>query len=274
MSPASLLFLGWVLAAAMMAALWAVQRARRDAGVVDVGWAAGLGLLAIAYATAGGGPPLRRTLVAAMAATWSFRLAWHLLADRVVGREEDGRYRTLRARWGSRAQARFFAFFQVQALADVVLSVPFLVAMRVPGPLGAWGVAGVGVWAVAVVGEALADAQLAHFRADPGNRGRTCRSGLWRASRHPNYFFEWLHWWAYVLLAVGSPAWWAALVGPALMLYLLLEVTGIPATEAQAVLSRPDYAEYRRTTSAFVPWFPKRQGTGRRAQGTGDDQAG
>ena len=274
MNPWLLLLIGWVLMAAVMAALWLVQRARGDAGVVDVGWAAGLGALAVLYAAAGSGPPLRRAVVAAMAAVWSLRLALHLLTDRIVGKPEDGRYRTLRARWGGRAQLRFFVFFQVQALVDVALSLPFLVAMRVPGPLAASGAAGIAVWALAIAGEAVADAQLARFRADPANRGRTCRVGLWRASRHPNYFFEWLHWWSYVLLAAGSPWWWAALVGPALMTYFLLVVTGIPATEAQTVVSRPDYAEYQRTTSAFVPWFPKRQGAGHRAPGTGDDGTG
>ena len=258
MSAAHLLLTGWIAMAAMMAALWLVQRARRDAGVVDVGWAAGLGLLAVLDAVASGGDPLRRALVAVMAGGWSLRLAWHLLADRIVGKPEDGRYRTLRARWGERAQARFFVFFQAQALLDVLLSLPFLVAMRGGGRLGATGVAGVLVWATAVLGEAAADAQLARFRADPANRGRTCRAGLWRTSRHPNYFFEWLHWWAYVLLAIGSPAWWVALVGPALMLAFLLKVTGIPATEAQALASRgEDYRDYQRTTSAFIPWFRK-----------------
>ncbi|MBZ5587258.1 MAG: DUF1295 domain-containing protein [Acidobacteriia bacterium] len=262
MSPGFLLLLGWALAAAMMAVLWAVQRARTNAGFVDVGWTAGLGWLAILYAAAGNGPPLRRALVATMAATWSLRLAWHLLTDRILGKPEDGRYQALRAHWGERVQARLFVFFQVQAVLAVALSVPFMVAMGGRGTLDAWSVAGVVVWVAAVAGEAIADAQLARFRADPGNRGRTCRAGLWRASRHPNYFFEWLHWWAYVLVAVGSPMWWATLVGPALMLAFLLKVTGIPATEAQAVRSRPDYAEYQRTTSALVPWFPKRQGSG------------
>ncbi len=272
MGAVPLLLLGWVAMAAMMAVLWLVQRARRDAGVVDVGWTAGIALLAVWYALAGAGDPLRRGLVAVMAGTWSLRLAWHLLADRIVGKPEDGRYQTLRARWGGRAQARFFVFFQLQALADVVLSVPLLVAMRGDRALGAAGLTGVAVWVAAVLGEALADAQLARFRAPPGNRGRTCRIGLWRVSRHPNYFFEWLHWWAYVLLAIGSPAWWLALIGPVFMLYFLLEVTGIPATEAHALASRgEEYRDYQRTTSAFVPWFPKRPGIGDRGPGSGND---
>jgi len=264
MSVVALVLSGWLVMAAVMIALWVVQRARRDAGVVDVGWAAGLGLLAVLYAVLAAGPPLRRLLVAAMAGAWSLRLAWYILVNRVLGKPEDGRYQTLRSKWGDRAQSRFFVFFQLQALVDMIFSLPYLVAMTNPTPgLGVWGLAGVLVWVVAVVGEALADRQLAAFRADPANRGRTCRVGLWRLSRHPNYFFEWLHWWSYVLLAVGSPWWALTLVGPALMLFFLFKVTGIPATEAQALASRgEDYRDYQRTTSAFVPWFPRRRGEG------------
>jgi steroid 5-alpha reductase family enzyme len=264
MNHVTLTLVGWVVMAAVMAVLWVLQRARRDAGVVDVGWAAGLGLLAVLYAVLGSGAPLRRLLVAGMAGVWSVRLAWYILVNRVIGKPEDGRYRTLRSRWGVRAQSRFFVFFQFQALVDVIFSIPYLVAMTNPrSALGTWDLAGVLIWVIAVGGEALADRQLAAFRADPANHGRTCRVGLWRVSRHPNYFFEWLHWWAYVLVAVGSPCWALALVGPALMLFFLFKVTGIPATEAQALASRgEDYRDYQRTTSVFVPWFPRRQGTG------------
>jgi steroid 5-alpha reductase family enzyme len=260
MNHVTLTLAGWLVMAAVMAVLWWVQRARRDAGVVDVGWAAGLGILAVLYAVLGSGDPPRRLLVAAMAGAWSLRLALYILVNRVIGKPEDSRYQALRAKWGNDAQSRFFAFFQLQALVDVIFSIAFLVAMRNPRTgLGTWDLAGVLVWVVAVGGEALADRQLAGFRADPANRGRTCRVGLWRASRHPNYFFEWLHWWAYVLVAVGSPWWALTLVGPALMLFFLFKVTGIPATEAQALTSRgDDYRDYQRTTSAFVPWFPRR----------------
>jgi len=108
--------------------------------------------------------------------------------------------------------------------------------------------------------EALADLQLKRFRADPANKGKVCDVGLWAWSRHPNYFFEWLHWFAYVFLAIGTP-WpvaWLSLLGPVLMLVSLYWVTGIPFVEAQAVRSRgDDYRDYQRTTSAFIPWFPK-----------------
>ena len=118
----------------------------------------------------------------------------------------------------------------------------------------------VAVWLLAVGGEVLADRQLAVWRANPAHRGRVCRAGLWRYSRHPNYFFEWLHWWSYPLLAWGSPEWQLTLLGPALMLYTLLKVTGIPYTEQQALASRgDDYRAYQHSTSAFIPWFPKKE---------------
>lgn len=252
---------GWALAALLMLLAWAVQWRTRDAGVVDFTWAAGLGVLAVAYALLADGDPSRRGLMAVMAGGWSFRLAGHILLDRVIGKPEDGRYQRLRAHWSAHGQLKFFGFFQAQALLTAVFAVPFLVVAltpeRPPPPAIA---AAVTIWLLAVGGEAVADRQLANWRTIPANRGRTCRAGPWRYSRHPNYFFEWLHWWSYPLLAWGSPEWWLTLLGPALMLYTLLEVTGIPYTEQQALVSRgDDYRAYQRDTSAFIPWFPKKE---------------
>jgi steroid 5-alpha reductase family enzyme len=219
----------------------------------------GLGLLAIAYAV-WPAPGVARVgvpgLVAALGGGWALRLAWHLWTDRVRGRTaEDGRYAAMRAHWGDKAPARFFWFYQGQALVAVVFSLPMLAAMR-GGRLDGWAVAGVIVWLVAVAGEAAADRQLARFRADPANRGRACRHGLWRWSRHPNYFFEWLHWWTYVLIGHGALLTW---LGPALMLLFLFRLTGIPYTEAQALRSRgEDYRRYQRETSVFFPWPARR----------------
>jgi steroid 5-alpha reductase family enzyme len=128
---------------------------------------------------------------------------------------------------------------------------------RAPG-LAAIEITAIALWTVALIGEAIADAQLERFKAQPSNRGRTCRIGLWRYSRHPNYFFEWLIWVAYALFALASPYGWIAIACPLVMLYLLFRVTGIPATEAQALRTRgEDYRQYQAATSAFVPWFPK-----------------
>ena len=123
---------------------------------------------------------------------------------------------------------------------------------------GAWDWLGFIIWTTAVGGEVMADRQLARFRRDPDNRGKVCQTGLWHYSRHPNYFFEWIHWWSYVFFAIGSIYWWASLAGPVLMLLFLIFITGIPATEAQAVATRGDaYRRYQRTTSPFIPWFPR-----------------
>ena len=142
---------------------------------------------------------------------------------------------------------------------DAVLAVPFLLASRNAAPeLGAFEYAGVAVWLIALVGESVADAQLRAFRANPANRGGVCDAGLWRYSRHPNYFFEWLVWCAVALFAFGSPWGWVSVACPAMMLYFLLKVTGIPATESHMLRSRGEkFAAYQRRTSAFVPWWPR-----------------
>lgn len=246
-----------------MTVLWLVQRRTGDAGIADVGWALGVGALAVLYAWCGQGYGLRRLLVAAMGGIWALRLAVYLLRDRVFQGEEDGRYQMLRQNWGARAQFNFFWFLQVQAFFIVVFSLPFLVVVyRVDVGLDGWDWAAVTLWLLALVGESVADLHLRRFRADPANGGRICRTGLWRYSRHPNYFFEWLHWWAYVFLAVPAPHGWVALSAPLFLLYLLFYVTGIPYTEKRALASRgDDYRRYQRSTSAFIPWFPRKEET-------------
>ena len=251
----------WVFLAAsvMMTGGWLWQRRTANAGIVDVLWSAGMALAAVFYALVLPGASLSRVLVGAMGGLWGARLALHL-ARRVFSEDEDGRYRNLRKRWNGN-QGNFFLFFQAQAGFVVLLSLPFWIAAHNPvADWTVWKVLAVVVWLVAVIGEAIADRQLAAHRNNPANKGRTCRSGLWRYSRHPNYFFEFLHWFTYVFLAVGLGAVWVgvSLIGPALMLAFLYRVTGIPYTEAQALRTRgDDYAEYQRTTSPFVPLPPK-----------------
>ena len=258
MSPWLALAWVWLGSALAMAALFVFARRVRNLGFVDVGWAGLMAAAALFVGITAEGSPLARGLVAMFGSVWGARLCLHLL-HRVLNEEEDGRYRALRAAWGE-APGRYFLFFQLQAVVVALFALPFAMAAAQPkSGVDAWVIAAVLAWLASMLGEALADRQLARFRADPANRGRTCRAGLWAWSRHPNYFFEWLHWFAYVLLAVGSAGFAWTLAGPVLMFAFLYRVSGIPWTEAQALRSRgEDYARYQREVSAFFPWPPRR----------------
>lgn len=255
MSTGMMIAIGWAASASLMTVLWLAQRARGNAAIVDVAWSFATAGLGAWFALSADGYPPRRLVVAAMVMIWGARLGLHLW-HRVASEREDGRYRRMREEWGDKTQRNMFVFFQIQALWAVMFALPMLAAARNrSGPLTWIDAAGIALWTISLVGTSIADRQLANFRLNLANRGKVCRDGLWRYSRHPNYFFEWLHWWAYVALAAGSPIWWVAPLGVATMLYFLTKVTGIPPTEAQAIRSRGNaYREYQRTTSAFIPW--------------------
>ena len=255
----TLVLIGAASVAALMLVLWLIHLRTGNAAIVDAGWAGGLALLGLLYAFWGGGYWLRCALIGAMAAIWGLRLAIYLVATRIIGHPEEGRYQEMRRQWKTNIPLKFLLFYEFQALLCVVLAVPFLMAARNPdlriSPLE-WSA--VALWTLAMAGEAAADAQLNRFKSDPANKGRTCQVGLWHFSRHPNYFFEWLIWVAFAMFALASPGGFWGLLSPVLILYFVLRVTGIPATEAQAVRTRgEEYRRYQRTTSAFVPWFPK-----------------
>lgn len=246
----------------LMALAWRRQRFTKNAGIVDLIWAGSLGLMAVGYAVFADGWGPRRTLVAVLAGLWSARLTWHLFR-RVTSEAEDGRYAILRERWAENFESWTFWFFQAQAVLAVLLSLTYLVlcAATETGWRVQDGLA-VLVWLVALGGESLADRQLHAWRRNPANRGRTCRTGLWAFSRHPNYFFEWLNWLVFPVLGLGLAWGWSLWLAPALMLFLVLKVTGIPPTEEQSLRSRgDDYRDYQRTTNAFFPG-PSRSAAG------------
>ena len=257
MHPALVVVIGLVALVLVFCAVWGRQLRTRNAGMVDPVWSYSVGALGVLYAACANGDPLARWAVALGGGLWGLRLGTHLWR-RNAGHPEDARYRRLRDEWGAAANRNMFWFFQLQAVFAIILSLGVLVvAYRAQPPATFWLLAALAVWILSVAGEGVADAQLKRFKDDPANQGKVCRAGLWRYSRHPNYFFECLHWFTYTLLAAGSGWIWVTLIPPVVMAFLLLKLSGIPITEAQTARSRPGYAAYMRTTSPFIPWPPK-----------------
>jgi len=250
----------FLLACALQALLWRHAVRTRNAGWVDLGWTLGMALGAVVLLFDHARP--RTLLVVSVVLLWALRLATHIYRDRLQGgKPEDGRYTALRAHWGANADRRFFFFFQSQAFLSALFLLPPLVTSLRPGAfpdlLDFWGVF---IALGAIAGERLADAQLARFRAAPENKGKVCRKGLWRYTRHPNYFFEFVHWTAYTVWAWGAPAYPLTLLGALIMYIFLRYLTGIPHTERQSLKSRGEaYRLYQQTTSPFFPWIPRKQ---------------
>ena len=252
----------WTLAAAMavMVLLWIRQLRTRDATSVDVGWAATIGAVAVGAALLGPGSALSRSLAAGMAIVWSGRLSLHLLLDRVLRhRGEDGRYAALREHWGPRAAWRFVVVYVLQGLLAFLFATPFVtLAQHDAGELAAIQVAGLAMFALGIAIESWSDRTLAAHRRDPANKGRTCRSGPWRYSRHPNYFGEWVLWCGIGATCSTAPHGWIAWVAPVSMFVFVRFVSGVPWTERQSLRSRgDDYRAYQRETNCFFPWRPR-----------------
>jgi steroid 5-alpha reductase family enzyme len=258
MTPLSTFLLTVAIVVAAKTAAWLLQLRTRNAGLVDAIWALTLGALAVVYAALGSAPAGTRALLAVMGGAWGLRLGVYLWR-RNSGKPEDWRYARFRAQWGATADRNMFWFFQFQNLFTLALSASaFLpVAFRTGSPPAAAVAAAVAIWLIAVAGEGIADRQMAAFRWNPANKGRTCRAGLWRYSRHPNYFFECVHWLAYVPLAWGAPLGWVTLVAPLVMTVLLMKFSGVPLLEAELVKRKPDYADYMAMTNALIPGPPR-----------------
>jgi steroid 5-alpha reductase family enzyme len=253
--------MGAALSAAMAAA-WQVQRATGHTGWIDVWWTFGTGVVAalgsLAPLPMDGSSGERRIMVAVMVAAWSLRLGWHILArTRQVG--DDPRYRDLIRQWGAKADLRMFLQLQAQAAVGLILAMSVaLAAHNARAGLDFQDFLGLVLLIGALAGEAISDWQLRRFRSDPSNRGRICEAGLWSLSRHPNYFFEWLCWFAYPLIAIdlsGSCAvGWLTLLAPACMYWVLVYVSGIPPLEEHMLRSRGE--QFRALQARTRPFFP------------------
>jgi steroid 5-alpha reductase family enzyme len=249
-----LLLEGWAVCAAVQALLWLVSLRTRNAGIVDVGWALTFTLVVALFGLrTGHWPPIAFVVIA-----WSLRLGGYLLARGAATGPEEGRYQDLRERWAPHASAKFCVFFQAQAALTAILSSAFVVPFVKEASSWAW--VGLVVSCVGILGEAVADAQVARFKRT--HEGQVCDVGLWSWSRHPNYFFEWCVWLGYAVAGFAYWPWGLVAIAPqAIILASIFGVTGIPPTEKQALRSKGEaYAEYQRRVSRFVPMPPKRAG--------------
>jgi steroid 5-alpha reductase family enzyme len=245
----------------IMVFVWFWAKAIKNAGVVDIFWSFNFAFVAIIVCLMATGYWERKLLICTMILIWSMRLGIYLLIR--VGSHlqvEEGRYKKLREEWVPNPDRRFFWFFQMQAISNIYLSIPFfLIAFNTKPQLSKLEYIGVAIWAVSILGEGIADGQLKKFKSDPANKGKVCDAGLWNYSRHPNYFFESMIWVGYFCVALNADYGWLGILSPITILLLLFRVTGIPMTEEQAIRSKGDlYKEYQRTTSVFVPWVKKK----------------
>ncbi|MGH2760181.1 MAG: DUF1295 domain-containing protein [Actinomycetota bacterium] len=247
-----------IAAGALMVVVWAASVALRDASIVDVVWGLGFAMISIVGWVRADGVPARRTLVTILTVVWGARLAVHLLV-RNWGAGEDNRYRAMRRRWGDRFPVvSLFTVFCLQGVLMWIVSLPVQAAQAATTPDALTWVDGLGVvlWMTGFGFEVIGDGQLRRFKADPANAKAVMDQGLWRYTRHPNYFGDATLWWGIGVIALSARGWWA-LAGPMVMTLLLLRVSGVPLLERRMKRTRPGYEDYVGRTSAFVPLPPK-----------------
>ena len=249
---------GFVVILGAITLLWLISLALKDSSIVDIFWGLGFVIAAITYATQTGGDSGRRLVVVALVAAWGVRLAAHL-ARRNLGKGEDFRYAAWRKQYGEKWW--WYSFFKVFLLQGVIMwlvSAPLLAAMLPTNPpaLTLLDGLGIAVWALGFFFEAVGDYQLTAFKSNPANKGKVLNSGLWKYTRHPNYFGDATQWWGFYLIALAAGGWWT-IFSPLFMTYLLLKVSGVAMLETSLKQKKPEYAEYIRKTSAFIPMPPK-----------------
>lgn len=253
--------LGIILACMLL--LWLASLPLKNASIVDIFWGPGFAIVALATLLLVDGYAPRQWLLATLTSAWGLRLGLYL-ALRNLGHGEDSRYAAWRQRHeaagGNYAWHSLLMVFGLQGLLIVIVSLPVQVGQLAtePARLGLLAWLGAAVWAVGFLFEAVGDWQLQRFKADPGNRGRVLDSGLWRYTRHPNYFGNACLWWGLWIIACDAPgAAWTA-IGPLVMTFFLLKVSGVTLLEKSLVQTKPQYADYVKRTSAFLPWPPRR----------------
>jgi steroid 5-alpha reductase family enzyme len=253
---------GGLLVLAAMTVVWLVSVRLRDAGIADVFWGLGFAMLAVFYALSFDGSAARTALVTTLASIWGGRLALHILR-RSRGKPEDPRYAAWRKAAGESFWWRsYFTVFLLQGFLMWIIAAPLAIAesSALPAGLTIWDGIGTAVWVVGFLFETIGDAQLTAFKADPANRGKVLDSGLWAWTRHPNYFGDALVWWGFFFIALSVPGGLWTIFSPVLMTFLLVRVSGVSLLEKGMRETKPGYAEYVATTSAFFPRPPRRRG--------------
>ena len=243
----------------MMLFLWFLSLGLRNASIVDIAWGSGFVLVAWVSVLVGNGNSERGILIAVLATIWGARLSVHL-AWRNIGHGEDFRYQAMRKHHGGKFW--FVSLFQVFVLQGVlmwVVSLPLQLGQVDTTPsLGLLSIIGSAIWLIGILFESIGDLQLARFKANPQSTGKVLQTGLWRYTRHPNYFGDCLVWWGLAVIASESASGRFGFIGAGVMTILLLRISGVAFLEKTIVRRRPEYLEYQRVTSAFIPRYPKR----------------
>jgi steroid 5-alpha reductase family enzyme len=247
-----------------MTIIWVFSVLRKDASIVDIFWGPGFAFLACIYFVfTPEGAFLRRTLIVAIVVIWGLRLGLYIFF-RNRGKGEDKRYQAFRSAAGERYWwYSYFQVFMLQGVLMLLISTPLLAAQINPllQPITLSDSLGTVFWVIGFLFEAIGDWQLAIFKANPANKGKVIKSGLWRYTRHPNYFGEAVLWWGYFLIAVSVPGGLWTIYSPILMTLLLLRVSGVALLEQSLRKEKPEYQAYIEETSSFIPWPPKTPST-------------
>lgn len=260
MSIYALLLLAAFAIAVYMLTFWLVSTVIQNVSIVDIGWGAGFVLVTWITYFAAPADGVRATVLLALVTIWGLRLAGYL-AWRNIGKPEDHRYAAMRKKHGERFWwVSLFTVFVLQGVIMWVIALPVVLGMGhslLFQSLSTWHLAGLALWSIGLLFEAGGDWQLAKFKANPANKGKVCDRGFWRYTRHPNYFGDCCVWWGLwmVSLATWADGW--TILSPILMTVLLLQFSGVRLLEHDIADRRPDYADYQRRTSAFLPWPPK-----------------